>query len=147
MDLLMSIFLVSVPRIGPVGRWLIWTVYAVAWTKALLTPIHGPAGQVMADHPEAGFIFSKLLHVSAYALFALLSAWVQPPRSWRYLLLAFLACHALGTEFFQQFVETRTPSWRDVGLDLLGVGLGVLATWRCWRPRQSSGIAQQLSAK
>ena len=115
-------------------RWVIWVLYVIAWTKALLTenpvrPGNNPALQYQL------FLFSKTVHVTAYALLAALSGWLHvPPRS-RWLLLVFMSLHAFLTEFGQHFYETRHPSLRDVGLDHLGILLGVLLTWSWWRGR------------
>ena len=42
---------------------------------------------------------------------------------------------ALSDEFHQTFVSSRIGSPRDAAIDLLGVCLGVLATWLVWRRR------------
>ena len=49
------------------------------------------------------------------------------------LLLAFLSLHAFGTEFLQQFVPERGPSLVDVGIDHVGLAIGLAASWRWWR--------------
>lgn len=121
------------PRPGPVWRWLVWILYVLAWTKALLTPIPAPATEVLGPHPLLAFLFNKSLHVAAYLVLSILSAWLHVPRRWRWLLLVFMSLHAVGTEYGQQFVATRHPSWRDVGLDHLGICLGVALSSKWWR--------------
>jgi VanZ family protein len=118
------------PRAVPWLRWLVWVVYLAAWTQALLTPI--PLDQVPAS-PDLLFVMAKCLHVTAYAVLAILSGWLRVPWPWRWLLLAALAAHGMATEFGQQFVRTRHPSVRDVGLDWLGLAIGIAVSWKWWR--------------
>lgn len=123
------------PRPSPVGprlRWLIWGVFLVVWTAALLRPEPVEVGrEVMAD--EARFSLGKTLHVTAYAGLAVLSAWQQVSAWVRWGLLAFLSAHAMSTEYFQRFVPPRSGTLLDVGLDHLGLALGVLLSWKWWR--------------
>jgi VanZ family protein len=112
-------------------RWLVWIIYAVTWTWALLRPY--PA--IVLDHPEFEwqfFLFSKTVHVSAFAVFAILSGWLRVPWRHRWALLLFLSAHAWSSEYFQHFVPTRTPALHDVGFDHLGILLGVGLTWKWW---------------
>jgi VanZ family protein len=118
---------------GPRARWVLWSVCLLLWTVALLTP------QPMLHRlrwlpPELRFWAAKTLHVTVYGLLAVLTGWLMnvTPRS-RWLLLGLICLHALGTEFGQRFVPGRTGSWRDVGLDHLGIVLGLATTWRWWR--------------
>lgn len=138
-------------------RWLIWLVYVLTWTWALLLPnpndwacwLLGHPGDQMGDPPfrlqlllfVESFFFSKGLHVSAYAVFAILSMWLRVPWRYRWLLVVFMSCHAMGTEFFQNFEPSRHPSWRDVGLDHLGIILGMGATWKGWLARSRDKAA------
>jgi VanZ family protein len=114
-------------------RWLISSVYLALWTIALLVPVTQEMGEAVATDAEDRSYFTKSLHVAAYTLLCLFGAWLRPRGKWRWVLLAFLTCHAMGTEYFQQFVPTRTASWRDVGLDHIGILLGVVLSWRIWR--------------
>jgi VanZ family protein len=120
------------PFIRPAVRWLTWSVYAAAWTTALLTPqpVH-VAEAVLPDSLQ--FPTAKLLHISAYAVFVLLSVWLPVTPRVRWLVLLLVSFHAFGTEFFQQFVPERYPSLQDVGLDHVGIFLGLTLTWRWWR--------------
>jgi VanZ family protein len=118
-------------RFGPKLRGLVWLIYTVAWTVALLTPQPVDIADA-ALNPENAFYASKALHVSAYALLAILSGWLNAPLPWRWLLLAFMSTHALGTEFFQRFVANRYPSWTDVGWDHIGIVWGLILSWRWW---------------
>jgi len=127
--------------------WTAWALLLAAWTAALLTP--HPARFADAALPAAAvFPTAKLLHVSAYAFLALAVAWLALPRWVRWPLLGLVSLQALGTEYLQQFVELRTGSWRDVGLDHLGIflGLGLTFAWQWGRrrltsPKRQRGIA------
>ncbi len=132
-------------RLGPRIRWAVWSLYLLAWSAALLTP--HPMGAARALLPsDLRFLAAKALHVSAYALLAILTGWLRAgPRS-RWLLLALLSGHAFATEFGQRFVALRTGSWRDVGLNHLGLLLGVALTWYWWRsPAQATSPQAKLA--
>jgi VanZ family protein len=117
---------------SPAFRWAVWTAYALAWTRALLVenPVD-PGHDAVLEYQL--FLFSKAVHISAYAVFAALSGWLRVRFRYRWLLLVFLSLHAFATEYGQQFFRTRHPSLRDAGLDHLGMLLGVLLTWKWWR--------------
>jgi VanZ family protein len=112
-------------------RWCFWAVYLAAWSVALLVPMAGGPGWT-AGNLDLKLLFSKALHVCAYAVLAGLTGWLEVPCRFRWLLMYVLAAHAMVTEFFQQYVPGRTGMVQDVGLDLIGVALGCLATWRWW---------------
>ena len=112
----------------PGWLWAVWVLYLVVWTAALLRP--EPARVNTEVLPErAQFPAAKALHVGSYALLAALACWlpVRPGRRW--LLFAVLSFHAFGTEFLQRFVELRTGSLTDVGIDHAGLAVGLLAAW------------------
>jgi VanZ family protein len=130
-------------------RWLVWLLFVGVWTWALLLPnperwaralILPETIVVPEDHPVRqellemvlSLVFSKTLHVAGYAVLAILSGWQRLTGPFRWALLAFLSLHALGTEFFQAYVPGRHPSWRDVGLDHVGIVLGLALTWKWW---------------
>ena len=118
---------------------MLWLACVVVSTAVLV----GPSLALMlrrqidtGENPELDyelFLASKVFHISDYALMVVLTAALPTSRGLRLLLLAFLSLHAGGTEFVQQFVETRTGTWRDVGLDHVGIALGLVLTWRWWR--------------
>ena len=111
--------------------WSVWLLYLLSWSAGLLTP--QPVLVAVAILPSRVMSFSfGLVHVCAYAAFAALSGWVPLARRHRWLLLAFLSAHAFATEFLQGFVPLRTPSWGDVGLDHLGIVLGLIACRKLW---------------
>jgi VanZ family protein len=105
---------------------LLWAVLLALWTAALLTP--QPVQLANAVLPETmEFPASKLLHVAAYAVLAAGAVLVRPLGRGRWLLLAVLSLHGMGTEYLQQCVELRGPSVRDVLLDHAGIVLGVVS--------------------
>ncbi len=118
------------------ARWVLWGAFAVLWAAALLTlyPVRA------RDAVLPGFVSTvagKGLHVAAYAVFAVLTSRLPVSRPRRWILLGAVSLHAVGTEFFQQFVG-RTRSWQDVAIDHLGIALGVALTWRRWAPVSDS---------
>jgi VanZ family protein len=115
-----------------IWRWLIWGGCVSAWTLALLTPQPVQVAQEVLP-PPSEFPTAKILHVCMYAFLTILSAWlgVRGPRRW--LLVVFLSLHGCLTEYFQTFVPLRTGSWIDVGIDHLGILLGLLLSWKWWR--------------
>ena len=66
---------------------VVWLVYVVLWTRALLmpNPINPDDHEQLREHL---FYFGKSVHVAAYGLFAILSAWLYVPFRYRWLLLA-----------------------------------------------------------
>lgn len=120
-----------------VVRGLGWCLCIALWTTALLTTYPVRVGETVAP---SGFYFpaAKCLHVSAYAFLTVYITWM-PLGRWRWLLLAFLSLHAVGTEFCQQFVPDRTGCIADVLIDHAGLLLGMALTWKRWLPRRSNG--------
>ena len=113
-------------------RWALWVVCVVVWTLMLVTP--HPA-RVMHDVlPEkATWPVAKAGHISAYAFLTVLSTWLGVRGGKRWLLLAFLSLHGMATEYIQTFVPGRTGCWEDVGIDHLGILLGLALSWKWWR--------------
>ena len=111
--------------------WAIWILYAAAWSWALLTPQPVRLRDALLDETPA-LVSSKVVHVAGYLAFTMLSGCLRPAVPYRWLILAFLSLHAFGTEYLQQFVPQRTPSLHDVGLDHVGIVLGLAITWKWW---------------
>ena len=101
--------------------WALWWGYAVAWSAALLTTFPLLARDTIVP-AEFAFGAGKVLHVMAYAAFALLTSRLP---TWRRTFLLVVVLHGPLTEFLQQFTGRSGLLW-DVGLDWLGVTLGVL---------------------
>ena len=51
----------------------------------------------------------------------------------RWLLVAFLSLHGMATEYVQTFVPDRYGSWTDVGIDHIGIALGLALSRKWWR--------------
>ena len=119
-------------------RWLVWSIYVLAWTVALLYPIPPPgAHENMEALLAARQVGAKFVHVTAYAIMAMLTGWLNVPWRFRGLLVFFLMAHATATEIGQQVITDlhwaeRTGKLSDVALDHFGVLLGMLAGWRWW---------------
>jgi VanZ family protein len=114
-------------------RRAVWLAYLVFWTAALVTPQPVQASEATLPEP-ARWPVGKSLHVGAYALLCVLTAWQRflAPR-WRPLLLLALSAHACLTEVIQLYVPLRSGRWEDVALDHIGLYLGVVLAWRWWR--------------
>ena len=123
-----------------VSRWILWLVYLVAWSAALLTPFPDVLADATLPAPTH-FRAAKTLHVAAYALLTVLTGWLRLPAPYRWYMLLLISAHAFGTEFLQQFVPLRGPSLRDVGLDHLGLLLGVFLSWPWWWSGRSEALA------
>jgi VanZ family protein len=116
---------------GLLIRRALWVVFLLAWTVALVVPVFvfPPS---LAHGSVATIPLGKILHVSCYAgLAATVPAIVRRWRSAWGVLLA-LSLHTIATELIQAFVPTRGPSLFDVGLDHIGLTVGVLLTWPSW---------------
>ncbi len=113
-------------------RWLIWLAYLAAWSTALLVPLPDIGRTWTVNHISLKFLFAKAVHVGAYAVLAVLSGWLLVPTRFRWLLMFFLAAHATSTELLQRLVPGRTGTLTDVGIDLAGIALGCLVSWKWW---------------
>jgi VanZ family protein len=117
-------------------RWLIWSIYFVAWTAGLLHP--DPFDTLQSTlHVEKldinfKFFLAKGLHISAYALLTILTGWLATPIRWRWLLMFILMAHGPLTERLQMEVPGRTGSLRDVLFDMAGISLGLVVSWPLW---------------
>jgi VanZ family protein len=110
---------------------VVFFVLLALWTIALLVPIPKEPAQVLGDDFNK-LIFAKSLHASAYAFLTILAGLMTATRRQRWWLLALLSFHGFATEFLQLFVD-RGASWNDVRIDHIGIFVGLLISWRCWR--------------
>lgn len=112
--------------------WLLWGLFILGWTGALLSSfIVEVGGEVLPS--KASFLFGKFLHVAAYATLTILTARLPVSLRQRWLFLLLVSSHAFGTEYVQQFVG-RFSSLRDVGLNHIGIFLGMALSFSCWKP-------------
>jgi VanZ family protein len=113
-------------------RFLAWLLGLAVWSAALLTTY--PA-KVSSEVLPWGMQFptAKCLHVSAYGLLTAFISFLPLGTGRRCALVALLSLHAFTTEFLQQFVELRHGSLTDVGIDHLGIALGLAFTWKWLR--------------
>ena len=116
-------------------RWLIWTTVVIVWSVALELPVPdpgGPAGEFIFTNK---YLFAKAVHVACYGVMTVLSAWVPMAGRYRWLMMFFLMGHAWGTEMLQEALHDwchRGGSLADVGYDIVGIILGVTASWKNW---------------
>ena len=104
----------------------------ILWTIGLLIPVPKESATKVLDTEYKLFVAGKMLHISAYAFLTVLAGLLTLSTRHRWWLLGLLSFHGFATEFFQQFVN-RGASLRDVGLDHIGIVLGLMAGWRRWR--------------
>jgi VanZ family protein len=116
-------------------RWLVWGVYVVLWTALLVMP----AGAINRLSPPeillgSKYLIAKSLHVTAYAVMALLCGWLHISSRFRWLLIFFLMGHATLTEMIQFHVPElrRSGELNDVAFDQFGITLGLLLSWSWW---------------
>ena len=126
-------------------RWLVWCAFLLLWSVALLVPDpfdpfqrYVLRGQEISQ--ETSFLMAKSLHVTAYAIAAILTGWLRVPGIWRWVLLAFWSLHAAATEAVQLLVPGRHGSLRDVGLDHIGLVIGLVISWRWWRSNSAESF-------
>jgi VanZ family protein len=116
----------------PGRRWLIWGVFLAALTTGLLRPEPVSLADEVLPH-EAMFSAFKTVHITAFALLVVLTAWLPVTSRTRWRLLAFVSAYAMVTEYLQNFVPSRTASWMDVGFNHVGIVLGLALSWRVWK--------------
>lgn len=89
-------------------------------------------GQIIVSNR---IIVAKTVHVLVYTVFAMLSGWLRIDPRYRWLMMFFLMLHAWGSEMLQELLYPicfRGGSLIDVGLDVVGIVLGVGLTWKWW---------------
>jgi VanZ family protein len=112
-------------------RWLLWLTFIAAWTTALLLP-NPTSTLTLGSVQTAPRGVGKVIHVLAYAILTILAGWLHVPARFRWLGLFFIMAHAPATELLQDFVPPRTGRLGDVGLDHLGVAIGLVLSWKWW---------------
>lgn len=117
-------------------RWLIWIAFVIAWTLALELPVPEtedlPGGRIVMTYK---YLIAKSIHVSIYAFFTVLTAWLPVTARYRWILMFCLMLHACGTEFFQELLAdycNRGGSLRDIAFDVAGIVIGSALSWKWW---------------
>lgn len=82
------------------------------------------------------FIVRKTAHITEYAILAIFISfplWVKQIKDKKIFILAFITSviYAGTDEFHQTFIEGRSGSIKDVGIDSIGVLLGCLFLYYC----------------
>jgi VanZ family protein len=119
-------------------RWGILVVYVIAWTAALLMPVPVSGAMAFEGMPSLRMLFAKSLHAAAYAVLAMLTAWVRVPSRYRWLMMMLLMAHPTITEMLQLITEPyfgRNGNLLDVALDQVGIAVGVIMSRRWWMER------------
>jgi hypothetical protein len=121
-------------------RWGLFCLALGVWTYLLLSA-RAPGAVATVVPADQRFLVAKTGHVAGYAVLAILVGFLPVRLSPRIAWWLFLVVHGGLTEYLQQFVPGRTASVRDVGLDVLGItlGLAVLLLWH--RSRRQAGRA------
>ena len=101
--------------------------FLAVWTWELLAenPVPDPVKRAIPDAWK--FWLAKSLHVCAYAFLTVLAGLLPVGREYFWGAVALLLLHGIGGEIGQTFVNGRHGSVRDVGLDWVGVVLGLVA--------------------
>jgi hypothetical protein len=110
----------------------VWLAYFALWTGGLLLPMPSDGAGTLPWLTPYKVVVAKSLHVAAYAGLAVLGGWLRLPCRFRWVLLFVIMVHAPATELLQTRIEGRTGTLKDVGLDHLGIGLGLLVSWKWW---------------
>ena len=98
------------------------------WLKAVLEALFGGS----PDKPSVGGgLLRKLAHFTEFTCLGMLLSWLVRmlrQKSWQHLLLPLAAGVAAAAvdETIQLFVPLRGPTIKDVGIDSLGVVLGIV---------------------
>jgi len=111
----------------------LWVVGLIGFTCLLCAPGDWLPEWIGGSGLSGTMGWGKLGHIAGYATLAGLTCAL--PISARLWLgaLALLSVHGFLTEFIQTFVPKRTGQLSDVGLDHLGVLLGLGVAWFCGR--------------
>ena len=74
-------------------------------------------------------IISNLAHIPVYAAvtFFWLRAFIGSPKMTTYMIIIGVLLFSVSDEIHQSFVPGRTPSLSDIGLDLIGMLIGLIA--------------------
>ena len=127
------------PERGLGRRSLLFGILALAWMGAIFWVSSGPVPPFAPDQLVDVFL-KKAGHFTAYALLAALW-WLAlrdrvAPRTALVVAFVIAVGYAGSDELHQAFSPTRHPSIVDVGIDALGVAVGLWIVTRVVRSRR-----------
>ncbi len=115
------------------------------WLRDLLAVLF-PGG---ADKPDSGHgLLRKLAHFTEFCTLGMLFSWLYAmllKKPWQHLTFPFL-CGVLAAcvdETIQCFVPDRGPGIKDVGIDTLGVILGIVIIYFIRKTKHSKYLEEQ----
>ncbi len=109
-------------------------LFLLAWTTALLMPIPQKSAEEVLGNGMGVFYFSKIVHVTVYTIIAIWAGFLSKNRSSLWILLVLLSLHGWTSEGLQLITKYhRTGRIADVGLDHLGLLLGLILNFPRWR--------------
>jgi VanZ family protein len=125
---------------APRVRWAVWLIAFAGYTYLLLAPdeyLPPWLRHTVEKKITEEFTIGKMAHAITYACFTL-ATFLLPIswRAWRFCIVV-LSLHGFATEYIQTYVPSRHGSWRDVGIDHVGIATGlVLGGLGCWLRRR-----------
>jgi VanZ family protein len=114
-----------------VAPFVIFLTFLGLWTWKLLEPAPVPEAIDQQIPVDLKFWLAKSLHACAYAFLTVLTAFLPVRRSYFWVAVVVLALHGVGTEIGQYFIPSRNGCVRDVIIDWVGIGLGLVGLWGC----------------
>lgn len=115
------------------------------WLRDLLAALF-PIGE---DKPDTGHgLLRKLAHFTEFCTLGMLLSWLYHmllKKPWQHLVFPFLCGTAAACmdETIQHFVPDRGPGIKDVGIDTLGVTLGIVIIYFISKKRKSKYLEEQ----
>ena len=109
----------------PLARW----VALVGW-MAMIFFLSSQSSLPSPDDPWINFLLKKTAHFTVFGILAVLFWRVLPRARWAYLVAwALTALYAVSDEYHQSFVALRTPTARDVVIDMCGAATALFVVW------------------
>lgn len=111
-----------------------------SWVKDLLAEILG--SDLVGPGSDSGDgLLRKLAHVTEFACLGVLLTWLLTMLGRRpYWVLAGGCLTAAVDETIQYFVPGRNAAFRDVGIDMAGIAIGLLVCWAVFQRRRRQKI-------
>ncbi|HEV3440684.1 MAG TPA: VanZ family protein [Gemmata sp.] len=112
----------------------VFLIFLGLWTWKLLEPHPIPETITQYLPLELKFWLAKSLHAGAYAFLTVLAAFLPIRRPYFWMVVAVLLLHGVGTEIGQTYIPSRHGCVRDVVIDWIGIGVGLVCLWKGgWR--------------